>query len=83
MNASIPQLPRRLPVGFSAAAWLVVFLSPSAYVLLLLFWNRWQIPAPPDGLVFALFVLVPFLATRVLGGGVGSGPVAGSGGRMA
>jgi len=51
----------------SVAAWLVVFLSPGAYILLLVFWNRLQMPAPPAGLVVALFGLVPVLALLVCG----------------
>lgn len=49
------------------AAWMAVFLSPSAYFLLVVFWNRLQMPAPPAGLVVALFVLMPVVGLLVCG----------------
>ncbi|MFO0980870.1 MAG: hypothetical protein U1E76_03810 [Planctomycetota bacterium] len=46
--------------------WLAVFLSPSAYFLLLVSWNRSQVPAP-GGVVVALSGLIPVVALLVCG----------------
>src|SRR6185503_4768243 len=59
MRALSAQHPRNLPVWLSVAVWLAAFLSPSAYLLLLVFWNRSQVPAPPAGFIVALFCLIP------------------------
>ena len=67
MRALSVQPPRSLPVWLSAAVWLAVFLSPSAYFLLLVFWNRLRVPAPPAGFVVALFCLIPVVALLVCG----------------
>lgn len=67
MRALTPQPPRSLPVWFSAAAWLAVFLSPTTYCLLLIIAAKWQVPAPPGGLVVALFCLIPVVALLVCG----------------
>jgi hypothetical protein len=44
-----------------------VFLSPTAYCLLLLVWYRSQMPAPPQGLIVSLFCLIPVVALLVCG----------------
>jgi len=67
MNALIPEHPRSQPAWLSVAVWLAVFLSPTAYLLLLVVWNRSQVPAPPAGFVVALFCLIPVVALLVCG----------------
>jgi hypothetical protein len=47
------------------AVWLCAFISPTAYFLLLLLVNRFQVPAPPEILVASLFFLVPVVALLV------------------
>jgi hypothetical protein len=59
--------PTRVGVLSSAIAWLAVFLSPTAYFLLLMVWNRSQVPAPPRGFVVSLFCLIPVLALLFCG----------------
>lgn len=49
------------------SVWLGVFLSPTAYVLLLVVMDRLQVPAPPEGLVVLLFCLVPVVALLACG----------------
>jgi hypothetical protein len=49
------------------AVWLAVFLSPTAYLLLLIVWARFQLPAPRPELVVALFCLIPLAALWVCG----------------
>ena len=49
------------------ALWLAVFLSPTAYFLLLLAWHRLPLPAPPAVLIVALFCLIPVAALWVCG----------------
>ena len=61
MNASIPQLRRSLPVWISTAVWLSVFLSPSAYFLLLLLASKFQINLP-ETLAWTLLFLMPVVA---------------------
>jgi hypothetical protein len=70
MRALIPQHPRSLPVGASAALWLAVFLSPTVYFLVMVVWNRSQVPAPPQGFVVSLFCVIPVVALLVCGAGV-------------
>src|SRR5688572_18870824 len=67
MRAVIPQNPRSGPVWLSAAIWLAVFLSPTGYFLLLMIADSWQLPAPPESLVVALFCLIPVVALLVCG----------------
>ena len=67
MHALTPQYPRSQPAWSSVAIWLAVFLSPTAYFLLLSVWNRSQVPAPPAGFVVALFCLIPVIALLVCG----------------
>src|SRR5258705_13709697 len=65
MNASIPQPRRSLPVGLSTVVWLSVFLSPTAYFLLLLLANKFHIPSPPAAFVWSLFFLIPVVALLI------------------
>lgn len=51
----------------SLPVWLAVFLSPTAYVLLLVIMARLQVPAPTEGLVVLLFCLIPVVALLVCG----------------
>lgn len=67
MRAFTSQHPHSLPVWWSAASWLTVFLSPTAYFLLLMIADRWPVPAPPEGVVVALFCLIPVVALLVCG----------------
>jgi hypothetical protein len=64
---AITQYLRSLPVWRSAAIWLAMILSPTAYFLSLLIADRLQAPAPPERLVVALFCLIPFVALLVCG----------------
>jgi hypothetical protein len=59
MSASIP-LPR-----WSLAVWLLAFLSPTVYFLLLLLADRFHVRAPPEQLVAALLYLIPLGALLV------------------
>src|SRR5579883_159781 len=68
MHASTQQ--RILPVRLSTAVWLPVFLSPTAFCLLLAAWNRSQLPTPPQGIIVSLFCLLPLAALLVCGGAV-------------
>jgi hypothetical protein len=65
MNASIPCSRRNLPVWLSAVVWLSVFLSPTAYFLLLLLGNKFQVPRLPAMVVWSLFFLIPAVALLV------------------
>jgi hypothetical protein len=56
-----------LPIWLSVPVWLAVFLSPTAYVLLLMIINRLQAPAPPEGFVVLLFCLIPVVALLACG----------------
>ena len=67
MRALIPQHPRSLPIWLSVPVWLGAFLSPTAYVLLVITLGRSQLPAPPGWLVVALFCLVPVAALLLCG----------------
>jgi hypothetical protein len=67
MRALIFQPPRSLPVWWSAAVWLAVYLSPTGYFLLLMIADRWHVPAPPEAVVVSLFVLIPLVALMVCG----------------
>ncbi len=62
-----PQPRRSLPVWLSAGVWLSAFLSPTAYFLLLLLANKFQVPMPPVIFVAFLFLLIPALALLVCG----------------
>jgi hypothetical protein len=64
MNASIPQSPRSRSVWLSVVVWLSAFLSPTAYLLILLA-NTLQIPSPPATFVWSLFFLIPVVALLV------------------
>lgn len=63
----ISQHPRSLPVWLSAAIWLAAFLSPTGYFLFLMLAESWQLPAPPEGVVVALFLLIPVVALLLCG----------------
>jgi hypothetical protein len=56
-----------LPVGLRVAVWLVVFLSPTVYALLVASLSRAQVPAPPGWLIVGLFCLIPVVALVVCG----------------
>jgi hypothetical protein len=56
------QRPGGLPVRWSGPAWLALFLSPTAFVVLLMLWERSAVSAPPAGLIRVLFCLVPVVA---------------------
>ena len=45
--------------------WLSAFLSPTAYFLLLLLGNKFQIPSLPAKLVWSLFFLIPAVALLI------------------
>lgn len=62
MNAPNVQSRRRWPAGLNVAVWLLAFLSPTAYFLLILLAARSNIPKLPQTLVVTLFVLVPVAA---------------------
>jgi hypothetical protein len=64
MNASIPQLRRSPPVWISTAVWLAVFLSPSAYFLLLLLASKFQINLP-ETLAWLLLFLIPVVSLLI------------------
>lgn len=49
-------------IWFGVPIWLAAFVSPTALVFLLGILNQMQVPAPPDGVVAALFCLTPFAA---------------------
>ena len=65
MNASIPQSPPSVPVWLNTAIWLSAFLSPSAYFLLVLLANRYQIQILPDTVARLLFFLIPAVALLI------------------
>ena len=65
MNASIAQSLRSLPVWLSAVVWLSAFLTPTAYFLLILLASKFQIPSPPQTLVWSLFFLIPMVALLI------------------
>lgn len=67
MRALNPQHPQSLPGWWSVPVWLALFLSPTAYVLLLMIVDRLHVPAPPDGLVVLLFCLIPVVALLACG----------------
>jgi len=60
MNASIPQPRRSLSVWLSTVVWLSAFLSPTAYLLLLLFASKFQINVP-ETFAWSLLFLIPLL----------------------
>ncbi len=62
MRALNPHHSQSLPVWLRVPIWLAVFLSPTAYILLLVLMSRLQIAAPREGLVVLLFCLVPIVA---------------------
>lgn len=59
--------PQPLPVWLSVPVWLAVFLSPTAYVLLVMIMDRLHVPAPPEGFVVLLFCLIPVVALLACG----------------
>jgi hypothetical protein len=59
MNLSIPVSRRSL------AVWLATLFGPTVYFLLLLFADRFHVPAPPDAFVASLFYLIPLVALLV------------------
>jgi hypothetical protein len=65
MIASIPQSRRNRPVWLSVVVWLSAFLSPTAYFLLMLLANKFQIPSLPAKLVWSLFFLIPAVALLI------------------
>src|SRR5947209_1322642 len=65
MFASILQYQRKLPVWLSAAVWLAVLLSPTAYILLLITMSKLQMAAPPAWFIVALFCVIPVVAMVV------------------
>ena len=67
MCALNPQHPQSLRVWLSVPVWLAVFLSPTAYVLLLMIVDRLHVPAPPEGFVVLLFCLIPVVALLACG----------------
>ena len=64
MNASIPQPRRSLQVWLSTVVWLSAFLSPTAYLLLLLFASKFQINVP-ETFAWSLLFLIPLLALLI------------------
>jgi len=65
MNSSDRQHPQSPPVWFHVLLWLAVFLSPTAYVLLLL--TIGGVPAQAVGFVVLLFCLIPIVALLASG----------------
>jgi hypothetical protein len=65
MNPSDLQHPQSLPVWFRVLLYLAVFLSPTAYVLLLL--TMGGVPAQAEGFVVLLFHLIPVVALLASG----------------
>jgi len=59
--------PQSLTAWRSVPVWLAVFMSPTAYVLLLMAWDRLQAPAPPNGVIVTLFCLIPIVALLACG----------------
>lgn len=53
--------------GARALIWLLVFLSPTGYVLLLWMISAWQLPPPPAELILFLFCAIPMVALLVCG----------------
>jgi len=51
-----------MPVWLSVVVWLTAFLSPTAYFLVMLLANKFQIPSPPVVVVWSLFLLIPAFA---------------------
>jgi chromate transport protein ChrA len=67
MSALISQPRRSLPAWLGALAWLVAFVSPAGYFLLLLLAERFHISAPPQAVVWSLFFLIPIVALVICG----------------
>ena len=67
MHATNSQHAQRLPVPMSVPAWLAVFLSPTAYLLLLMIMSRLQVPDLIGRFAVLLFCLVPVVALLVCG----------------
>jgi hypothetical protein len=65
MNASIPQSRRSLPVWLSVVVWLSALLSPTAFFLLMLVANKFQIPSLPAKFAWSLFFLIPAVALLI------------------
>ena len=51
----------------SLVIWFSVFFSPTGYLLLMLLANKFHISAPPDAVVWSLFLLIPVVALLVCG----------------
>jgi hypothetical protein len=67
MNGACPQHPRSYRTASNLALWLGVFLSPTAYFILLVAWARFHLPAPAASFVVASFCLIPLGALWVCG----------------
>ena len=67
MHATNAQHVQRLPVRMSAPVWLAVYLSPTAYLLLLMIMSRLQVPDPIGRFAVLLFCFVPVVAMLVCG----------------
>src|SRR5687767_8385246 len=65
MDASLPKPQRSLPAWLTVVGWLLVFFSPSGYFLGILLADRFQIPSPPQSLVWSLFFLIPLVALLI------------------
>ena|SRR5688572_25267362 len=66
MNTSILQPRRSPPVWLSVVVWLSAFFSPTAYFLLLLLANKFQIKVP-QAVAWPLLFLVPVVALVICG----------------
>ena len=62
-----PQHKHSLPVWLSVPVWLAVFVSPTVYVLLLMFADRAHVSAAPGGVVVLLLCLIPVVALLACG----------------
>ena len=67
MNATHTEHCENLPVRLSVPAWLAVFLSPTAYLLLLMILSKLQVPDSIGGIAVWLFCFVPVVALLVCG----------------
>lgn len=56
-----------LPVWLIVPIWLALFLSPTAFVLLLIIMARLQVPVPAEGIIVLLFCLLPVVALLACG----------------
>jgi chromate transport protein ChrA len=67
MSAMISQSRQSLPAWLGVLVWLVTFVSPSAYFVLLLLAERFHVSAPPQAIVWSLFFLIPIVALVICG----------------